>query len=117
MVFSFKVLKQFRFQSIFYKYWKKFALIIVLPILILNTIIYISYNLSAHNKIYSSFFRSSSLRYDNVSRFFDSMDQTFTALSENPIISDFFTLDNRPFSEGHIDILSINNSNLYKNTQ
>ena len=117
MVFSFKVLKQFRFQSIFYKYWKKFALIIVLPILILNTIIYISYNLSAHNKIYSSFFRSSSLRYDNVSRFFDSMDQTFTALSENPTISDFFTLDNRPFSEGHIDILSITNSYLYKNTQ
>ena len=81
----FNVIKQFNIKSIFFKYWKKFTLITIIPFFILNILMYYSQTNVVHQQINNSFSRSSSLAFDTLSRQIAAADQSYTALQRETL--------------------------------
>lgn len=91
----FNVIKQFNIKSIFFKYWKKFTLITIIPFFILNILMYYSQTNVVHQQINNSFSRSSALSFDTISRQIEAADQSYTSLQRETF--DYFlslTTDN-----------------------
>ena len=53
--FSFKLIKSYRWNSLFFKYWIKISVIIIIPIFSLISIVYIYQQNSSRKQLYSTY--------------------------------------------------------------
>ena len=95
----FNVIRQFNIKSIFFKYWKRFTLITIIPFFILTLSMYYSQTKIAQQKINNSFSRSSSLAFDTLSNQLDLANQSYTYLQSETM--DYF------LSSSYADIYEI----------
>lgn len=84
----FNVIRQFNIKSIFFKYWKRFSLITIIPFFILTLSVYYSQTNIAQQKINNSFSRSSSLAFNTISNQFDLANRSYTYLQDEAM--DYF---------------------------
>lgn len=85
-----KFIKQFSFNSIFFKYLKKFTLIILIPFFLITGSIYITYRNISNSKIEDTLRQSASYAYSCFNQFFENSDHSFTELYQSSTVRDFF---------------------------
>ena len=85
----FQIIRQFSFKSIFFKYWKKFTCIIIIPFMILNAVIYFAYRKLINARISSTAAKSTSVAADTLSRQLVNADKSFLLLSTNPLVTSY----------------------------
>ncbi len=81
-----KVIRQFSFRSIFLRYWKRFTLIIIIPMICLNLLIYVGYYNVLHAQMKDASLRIHSFAYDSCARMLDNMEQNYLRIVQDDTI-------------------------------
>lgn len=109
---SIRLIRQFHIKSIFFKYLKNFFLIIILPFLILNMIVFFSYKNIMADKTSSMLSQSASLTYSSISQQIDNADNSFLTLISDKNIENFFSYSAQDYSPTKVlDSLSLHLGN------
>lgn len=91
-----KLIKHFSFKSIFFKYLKNFTIIILLPFLILNFVVFFSYRSIMSGRTAEALSQSTFLAYTAISQQFENADNTFVMITNDYYIDEFL---NNPMSD------------------
>lgn len=99
---SVKLIRQFHIKSIFFKYLRNFFLILMLPFLILNMVVFFSYKNIMTDKTSDMLSQSAALTYSSVSQQIDNADNSFLTLISDKNIENFFSYSTEDFSPTNV---------------
>ncbi len=113
------LIKNIKWQSVFFKYWKSLTLVFLCFTIILSTIIFATYYRSSNTKIRNTQMQSLTKTAGAFDSVFDETDRIFYTFSSNSYVDAYLTLSNtniKSFSENAIISRSQELLNTYTDT-
>ena len=110
-----ELIKTYNWNSIFYRYWKKIMLVILVPFLMINTTIFLYYNALTINDTTRTATYDFIQLSNSLDTFFDKAQESATLLNTNSKIQKFLTYPditklNTQMSNSIDDVLEIMNT-------